>query len=58
MSFKALYTDSHGNQRLLKVPWYAAFGPGPRSVSCLGPPLPLSLSELRQVQQLRACPVN
>lgn len=33
MSFKAIYTDSKGNQKLLKIPWYAAFGPGPRKAS-------------------------
>jgi hypothetical protein len=37
MSFRAIYTDKHGNQELIKIPWYAAFGPTPRKV-CRDPP--------------------
>ena len=29
MSFRAIYTDKYGNQKLIKLPWYAALQGSP-----------------------------
>ncbi|ETN36534.1 uncharacterized protein HMPREF1541_08812 [Cyphellophora europaea CBS 101466] len=41
MSFRAVYTDKTGKQKIVEVPWYAAFSPGPvRKVKQIEPEKP------------------